>query len=212
MSFHEIRFPTDISRGAQGGPERRTDVVVLGSGFEERNARWADSRRAYNAGYGVKSLDDLHAVIAFFEERRGRLYGFRWRDHADDKSCAPGGTTSPLDQVMGTGDGTQAGFQLVKTYGVAHAPWTRTIAKPVAGTVRIAIDGDEASEGDAFTLNAATGFVQFLPGHVPADGAVVTAGFQFDVPVRFDTDRLEISVQGFRHGAIPHIPIVEVRL
>ena len=212
MSFHEIRFPTDISRGAQGGPERRTDVVVLGSGFEERNARWADSRRSYNAGYGVKSLDDLHAVIAFFEERRGRLYGFRWRDHADDKSCAPGGTPSPLDQPLGTGNGTLAAFQLTKKYGAAHAPWTRAIAKPVAGTVRVAVAGDEASAGAAFTVDAATGLVQFLPGHVPASGALITAGFAFDVPVRFDTDRLEINVQGFRHGAIPHIPIVEVRL
>jgi uncharacterized protein (TIGR02217 family) len=212
MSFHEIRFPTDISRGAHGGPERRTDVVVLGSGHEERNARWADSRRAYNAGYGVKSLDDLHAVIAFFEERRGRLYGFRWRDHADDKSCAPGGTISPLDQVIGTGDGTRATFQLVKTYGSAHAPWARTISKPVAGSVRVAVDESEGTEGIDFTVGSATGVVQFLPGHVPGSGAVVTAGFAFDVPVRFDTDRLEISVQGFRHGAIPTIPIVEVRL
>jgi uncharacterized protein (TIGR02217 family) len=212
MNFHEIRFPTDISRGAQGGPERRTDVVVLGSGFEERNARWADSRRSYNAGYGVKSLDDLHAVIAFFEERRGRLYGFRWRDHADGKSCAPGGTPSPLDQQIGTGDGTQAAFQLVKAYGAAHAPWSRRITKPVADTVRIAVDGDELIAVTDFTVDAATGFVQFLPGHVPGDDAVVTAGYAFDVPVRFDTDRLEINVQGFRHGAIPHIPIVEVRL
>lgn len=212
MSFHEIRFPTDISRGAQGGPERRTDVVVLGSGFEERNARWADSRRSYNAGYGVKSLDDLHAVIAFFEERRGRLYGFRWRDHADGKSCVPGAAPSPLDQAIGTGDGIQAAFQLVKKYGAAHAPWLRTIAKPVAGTVRVAVDGDEVGEETDFTIDTATGFVIFLPGHVPAGGAVVTAGFEFDVPVRFDTDRLEINVQGFRHGAIPHIPIVEVRL
>ena len=212
MGFHEIRFPTDISRGAQGGPLRRTDVVVLGSGFEERNARWADSRRSYNAGYGVKSLDDLHAVIAFFEERRGRLYGFRWRDHTDDRSCAPGGTVTPLDQAIATGDGTQAAFQLVKTYGAAHAPWARTIAKPVTGSVRIAVDGDEVSEGDDFTVDAATGFIQFLPGHVPADGAAVSAGFRFDVPVRFDTDRLEVNVQGFRHGAIPHVPIVEIRL
>jgi uncharacterized protein (TIGR02217 family) len=212
MSFHEIRFPTDISRGSHGGPERRTDVVVLGSGHEERNARWADSRRSYNAGYGVKSLDDLHAVIAFFEERRGRLYGFRWRDHADDKSCAPGGATTPLDQVIGTGDGTRATFQLVKTYGSAHAPWVRTIAKPVAGSVRVAVGGDEAAEGVDFTVSAATGVVQFLPGHVPGASDVVTAGFHFDVPVRFDTDRLEISVQGFRHGAIPNVPIVEVRL
>lgn len=211
MSFHEIRFPTDISRGAQGGPERRTDVVVLGSGFEERNARWADSRRSYNAGYGVKSLDDLHAVIAFFEERRGRLYGFRWRDHVDDRSCAPGATVSPLDQVLGVGDGAQAVFQLVKRYGDAHAPWTRAIKKPVAGSVVVAVDGDEMAPED-FLVDAATGKVLFQPGHVPRNGARVTAGFAFDVPVRFDTDRLEINVQGFRHGAIPHIPIVEVRL
>jgi uncharacterized protein (TIGR02217 family) len=212
MSFHEIRFPTDISRGAQGGPERRTDVVVLGSGFEERNARWAGSRRAYNAGYGVKSLDDLHAVIAFFEERRGRLYGFRWRDHADWKSCQPGGAITPLDQVIGTGDGETAAFQLAKTYGSAHAPWQRGIAKPVAGTVRLAVDGTEQTLADDFTVDAATGVVTFLAGHIPAADAAITAGFEFDVPVRFDTDKLEINLQGFRHGAIPHIPIVEVRL
>lgn len=212
MSFHEIRFPTDISRGAQGGPERRTDVVVLGSGYEERNARWADSRRSYNAGYGVKSIDALHAVIAFFEERRGRLYGFRWRDHADCTSCAPSGMPSPLDQALGTGDGETIAFQLQKTYGGAHAPWSRAIKKPVAGTVRVAVDGVEVDAGEAFTVDAATGVVVFQPGHVPGAGAAITAGFAFDVPVRFDTDRLEINVQGFRHGAIPNIPIVEVRL
>lgn len=212
MSFHEIRFPTDISRGAQGGPERRTEVVVLGSGHEERNARWADSRRSYNAGYGVKSLDDLNAVIQFFEERRGRLYGLRWRDHTDWKSCLPSGSVSMLDQVIGTGDGTRVAFQLQKTYGGVHAPWTRAITKPVAGSVLVAVDGVAVVEGDAFTVDAATGVVLFLPGHVPGAGAVVTAGFAFDVPVRFDSDRLEINLQGFRHGAIPNIPIVEVRL
>jgi uncharacterized protein (TIGR02217 family) len=212
MSFHEVRFPTEISRGAQGGPERRTDVVVLGSGFEERNARWANSRRAYNAGYGVKSLDDLNAVIAFFEERRGRLYGFRWRDHADLKSCAPGGTPAPLDQQIGVGDGAMTTFQLIKTYGGAHAPWVRTIKKPVAGTVRIAVAGIEQTESVDFTVSATTGVVTFEPGHVPAAAAVITARFEFDVPVRFDTDKLEINLQGFRHGAIPNIPIVEVRL
>jgi uncharacterized protein (TIGR02217 family) len=212
MSFHEIRFPTEISRGAQGGPERRTDVVVLGSGFEERNARWANSRRSYNAGYGVKSLDDLNAVIAFFEERRGRLYGFRWRDHADGKSCVPSGVVSPLDQPVGTGDGITAGFTLKKVYGGAHAPWTRDIKKPVAGTVRVAVNGEEVAAGVAFNVDTATGVISFLPGHVPPDGAEITAGFEFDVPVRFDTDKLEINLQGFHHGAIPHIPIVEVRL
>src|SRR6185312_17280345 len=147
MSFHDVRFPTAISRNAQGGPERRTDVVVLGSGYEERNSRWADSRRTYNAGYGVKSLDDLHQIIAFFEERRGRLHAFRWRDPLDWKSCAPNATPSALDQLIGIGNGTTATFQLRKTYGSAFAPWARDIQKPVADTVRVAVAGTELAAG-----------------------------------------------------------------
>jgi uncharacterized protein (TIGR02217 family) len=212
MSFHDVRFPTAISRNAQGGPERRTDVVVLGSGYEERNSRWADSRRSYNAGYGVKSLDDLHQIIAFFEERRGRLHAFRWRDPMDWKSCAPNASPSPLDQVIGTGDGTTAAFQLRKTYGSAFAPWTRDIKKPVAGTVRLAVGGVELSAGTDFVIDASTGIVTFLSGHIPSDGQSITAGYEFDVPVRFDTDKLEINLSGFTSGTIPNIPIVEVRL
>jgi uncharacterized protein (TIGR02217 family) len=210
MSFHEVLFPAAISRGAVGGPERRTDVVVLGSGHEERNSRWAHSRRSYNAGYGVKSLDDLHAVIAFFEERRGRLHGFRWRDHADWKSCPPQQVPAATDQVIGVGDGETASFQLRKTYGSTHAPWTREIVKPVAGSVVIAVGGVVLETG--FAVDAATGLVTFDGEHIPDDGAEITAGFAFDVPVRFDTDKLEVSLQGFQHGAIPNIPIVEVRL
>ena len=211
MSLHEIRFPIEIARGAHGGPERRTDVVVLGSGAEERNARWANSRRSYNAGYGIKSLDDVHAVIAFFEERRGRLHGFRFRDHADWKSCPPERTPAPLDQEIGVGNGTASVFQLAKTYGSAHAPWSREIKKPVAGTVRVAVAGVEKTAGTQFLVDVTTGQVTFQAGHIPASGAVVSAGFEFDVPVRFDTDRLEIDVKGVRHGAIPSIPIIEVR-
>jgi uncharacterized protein (TIGR02217 family) len=212
MTFHEIRFPTAISRASHGGPERRTDVVVLGSGAEERNARWADSRRTYNAGYGVKSLDDLHAVIAFFEERRGRLHGFRWRDPMDCKSCPPQATPTALDQVIGTGDGTTAGFLLTKAYGSAFNPWTRAIRKPVAGTVLIAVAGVMQSPGASYVVDHTTGIVAFEPGHIPPPAQPITAGFEFDVPVRFDTDRLEINLQGFRHGAIPSVPIVEIRL
>ena len=212
MSFHETRFPTSISRNAQGGPERRTDVVTLGSGFEERNSRWADSRRAFNAGYGVKSVDDLHAVIAFFEERRGRLHSFRWRDHSDWKSCAPSATPSQLDSAIGTGDGVIATFQLKKTYGSAFAPWTRIIKKPVAGTVKIAVAGAARVLGTDYAVDVSTGIVTFLAGHIPSTGQSVTAGFEFDVPVRFDSDKLEVNMTGFAHGAIPNIPIVEVRL
>ena len=212
MAFHNVRFPTGISRAAHGGPERRTDVVVLGSGAEERNARWADSRRSYNAGYGVKSLNDLHAVIAFFEERRGRLHGFRWRDPTDWKSCPPEDTPSALDQQIGLGDGANAAFQLEKVYGSSLDPWSREIRKPVEGSVLVAVAGVPQAPGTAYAVDHDTGLVLFQPGHLPAADAPVTAGFEFDVPVRFDTDKLEINIQGFRHGAIPSIPIVEIRL
>ena len=211
MAFHEIRFPTSISRGAHGGPERRTDVVVLGSGAEERNQRWSASRRIYNAGYGVRTLDDLHAVIAFFEERRGRLHGFRWHDAADYKSCGPEGQITPLDQRLGSGDGLHLQFDLVKSYGRDFAPYARRINKPVAGSVVVAVDGGIVPNGN-FSVDLVNGVVAFISAHCPAAGSVISAGFQFDVPVRFDTDKLEINLTGFRSGAIPSIQLVEVRV
>jgi len=115
MSFHEILFPLDIALRSAGGPERRTEIVTFGSGREARNARWAHSRRRYDAGYGVKTLASLQAVVEFFEERRGQLHGFRWRDRLDHSSAAPGSPVSPLDQGIGSGDGARSTFQLVKT-------------------------------------------------------------------------------------------------
>lgn len=211
-AFHEVLFPLDIALGSAGGPERRTEIVTLGSGREERNARWAHSRRRYDAGYGVKTLEALAQVVAFFEERRGRLYGFRWRDRLDHSSAAPGLAPAPFDQPIGMGDGATASFPLVKTYGGAHAPYVRPIAKPVAGSVRVAVDGVEQAEGTAFTCDATTGTVTFLPGHVPESGAAITAGFLFDVPVRFDTDYLEVDFSAFAAGQIPRIPLVEIRV
>jgi uncharacterized protein (TIGR02217 family) len=210
-AFHEILFPLDIALKSAGGPQRRTDVVALGSGREERNARWAHSRRRYDAGYGIKTLQALSQAIAFFEERRGRLYGFRWRDRLDHSSAAPDAAISALDQIIGHGDGATATFALRKTYGADYAPYQRPIEKPVAGSVRVAVGGVEKTLGVAFTVNAATGIVTFLPAHIPATSAVVTAGFLFDVPVRFDTDYLEVDLSAFAAGAIPKIPLVEIK-
>ena len=207
MNFHEIRFPTTIAFHSSGGPERKTEIVTLGSGFEERNAVWANSRRRYDVGYGVKTLDDLHAVIAFFEARMARLYGFRFKDFADFKSCAPQAVLAPTDQSIGTGDGTTKTFQLVKTYTSGSASWTRTIKKPVTGSVRAAIDGIETT---AFTLDTTTGQLAF--DAAPANGAAVTAGFEFDTPVRFDTDSLSVNLSHFTAGEIPSIPIAEIAL
>lgn len=210
-SFHEILFPLDIALKSAGGPERRTEIVAFGSGREQRNARWAHSRRRYDAGYGVKTLPALQEVVAFFEERRGQLYGFRWRDRLDHSSATDSAAPSPLDQMLGTGDGAQTQFQLTKVYGSSYAPYARPIGKPVPGSVRIAVAGAEVVADTDFTCDSATGIVTFLPGHIPASGAAVTAGFLFDVPVRFDTDYLEVDLSAFAAGAIPKIPLVEIK-
>jgi uncharacterized protein (TIGR02217 family) len=208
-NFHEVRFPVDVARGARGGPGRRTDIVTLASGREHRNARWSQSRRTYDAGYGVKTLDTLHAILVFFEERRGRLYGFRWRDRLDCSSGLPSQPVTPLDQAVSYGDGTTRVFQLIKIYGAAFAPYTRAITKPVSGTVRIAVAGVEKIS-PAFTCDYSTGIITFAAGQAPATGALITAGFQFDVPVRFDSDDLEVDLSAFAAGEIPKIPLVEI--
>jgi uncharacterized protein (TIGR02217 family) len=204
--FHETRFPFAVAIGAVGGPQRRTEIVTLVSGREERNSPWADSVRRWDAGPGVKSLDDLHTLIAFFEARRGRLHGFRFRDPIDNRSCAPSAVPSMLDQLIGTGDGVVTAFQLVKLYASGGESWTRTIAKPVAETVIVAVDGVEAE----VSVDHATGLVSFAAP--PAPGAEITAGFAFDCPVRFDTDRLDIALDAIGAGAAPSVPLVELKL
>ena len=205
--FHEVRFPLDVSLGSRGGPVRRTDIVTLASGREHRNARLAHSRRRYDAGLGVRTLDALHAVLAFFEERRGRLYGFRFRDRVDHRSGPPSLAITALDQPIGTGDGATTSFQLAKRYGGAHAPYLRPIHKPVAGSVRVAVNGAVLT-GSGYFCDATTGVVT-LSGPAPT-GAAITAGYEFDVPVRFDTDELEIDLSVFEAGEIPNIPLLEI--
>ena len=207
MAFHEVRFPDNISRGARGGPERRTQIVEMASGDEERNGSWADSRRRYDASYGIRKADDLAVVTAFFEARRGRLYGFRWKDWADYKSGLPSASPTAVDQPLSTGNGLATTFQLVKLYTSGAQSWTRTITKPVAGTVTLALNGVTQITG--WTVNTTTGVVTFAAA--PAPGVAITAGFDFDVPVRFDTDTLDVTLDFERLGSITSIPLIEVR-
>ena len=210
MGFHEIRFPASISFGSNGGPERRTEIVTLANGFEERNTPWEHSRHRYDAGVGLRSLDDIEQILAFFEARRGRLFGFRWKDWSDYRSCPPSSELRFSDQLLGDGDGTTCEFALAKTYRSGSSTYSRPIKKPVAGTVRAGIAGDELQENQHYTVDVAQGIVRFVDP--PAIGAQVTAGFEFDVPVRFDTDQLGVSVASFQAGDVPSVPLVEVRI
>ncbi|MBA4804927.1 MAG: DUF2460 domain-containing protein [Brevundimonas sp.] len=206
MGFHEVRLPARLAFGSTGGVERRTEIVTLASGHERRSTPWSAGRRRYLIGASLRSLDDMAALTAFFEARRGRLYGFRFRDFADFRSCAPGATPRPTDQPLGEGDGARTLFQLVKRYGEADG-FERRIDKPVSGTVRVAVGGVETA---AFDLDPVAG--QVTLEEPPPAGAVVTAGFEFDVPVRFDSDRIEVTLESFGAGRMAAVPLIEVRV
>lgn len=204
--FHEVDFPRPIALGARGGPQRRTEIVTLRSGREERNTPWADSRRRWDVGGAIRSLDAMQELIAFFEARRGPLHGFRFRDPFDHKSCPPSEDPGPLDQRIGTGDGEQRFFQLVKTYESGPGAWQRVIRKPVAASVRVAVDGTELP----VQLDDKTGEVALTTA--PAAGAIVTAGFAFDCPVRFESDQLDLSIAQPGAADAISIPLIELTL
>ncbi|NVO22827.1 DUF2460 domain-containing protein [Donghicola mangrovi] len=210
MDFHEVRFPADLSFGSAGGPERRTRIVTLANGYEERNTSWQHSRRRYDAGLGLRSLGDLEALIGFFEARRGPLYGFRWKDWSDYRSVMGQGELTPEDVEIAVADGATRQFALAKEYRSGSQTYLRPITKPVRATVRIAADGVEMHEGIDWSLEYGSGLITFVTP--PEAGATITAGFEFDVPVRFDTERISISMASFNAGEVPDVPVVEVRV
>ena len=197
--FHEVSFPTRLAFGSGSGIERKTEIVSLASGYERRISPWALGRRRYLIGAGVKSLVDAAELLSFFEAREGRLFGFRFKDFADCKSCALNAEPGPGDQIL-AGMGTQ--FQLQKFYGAVARP----VTKPVAGSVRVAIGGVEVMSG--WTVDVTSGEVTFDY----ASGGEVTAGFMFDTPVRFDSDRIDLTLEGFDAGRVAAVSLIEIRI
>ncbi|WBQ09881.1 DUF2460 domain-containing protein [Hyphomonadaceae bacterium ML37] len=196
--FHEVQFPPDISYGASGGPGYSTTVVTTVSGHERRNANWAAARGRWNVAHGLKKREQVAALIAFFRARRGRAYGFRFRDWTDYQALA---------QLIGVGDGATKTFQLIKRYASGGEIEARIIAKPVPGTVKIYRDGVEVVSG--WSVNTSTGLVTFTTA--PASGVQVTADFEFDVPVRFDSDQMDITIETYQLGSWGQIQVLEIR-
>lgn len=199
MSFVETRFPADISYGSTGGPEYSTDVVITHGGYEQRNINWSAARARYNVAHGVKSQAQLDTLIAFFRARKGKAHGFRFKDWTDYQGIA---------QNLGTGNGSATQFPLKKTYTSGSGTEVRVITKPVSGSVSIYLNGVLQNSG--WSVNTATGVVTFTSA--PGSGVVITADFEFDVPVRFDTDRLSASLDTYGSHSWRDIPLVEVRV
>jgi uncharacterized protein (TIGR02217 family) len=198
MAFVEVQFPTDISYGSAGGPEYATDVVASASGYEQRNINWSEARARYNVAHGVKTKAQLDTLIAFFRARKGRAIGFRFKDWTDYQAT----------ETLGTGDGVRTQFQLIKTYSSGAVSETRTIRKPVAGTVQVFKNAVLQASG--VSVDTTTGMVTFASA--PAAGQVISASFQFDVPVRFDTDKLSASLDAYGIHSWLDIPLVEIRI
>lgn len=211
MAHLDLEFPRDIAEGCQAVIERRDEVVTLASGHEETNQRWSRSRRSWDAGLALRSGDDLAEVVAFFEQVRGRANSFRFRDWLDWRSAPAGVPVAPTDQPAGTGDGAETVFQIQKQYGLVN-PYLRPIALPHPVSLRVALDGEEVLTG--WSLSAVGGKLVF--SSPPPAGAVVTAGFTYDVPVRFGESSLSVSWAYFNStrgaGSAPAIPLLEVRL
>jgi len=198
MAFDEIRLPTGIERGALGGPGFLTNVVLLNSGKEQRNSLWSVDRGQWDIGYGIQTRDDALAVRNFFMARLGRARGFRFKDWTDYQAVA---------QSIGQGDGSVSQFQLIKTYASGGVSEARIIAKPVAGSLRIYRNGVEALSG--WSVDVATGLVSFTSA--PEPGVLVSADFTFDVPARFDSDQMDITIETYQLGSWGPIPIIEIR-
>lgn len=205
--FDEVRFPVEIAMGSSGGPTRQTQVVILGSGAEARNARWANSRREWNVGYGLRSMNDIHLLIKFWEARNGQLIGFRFKDWSDYKSCGPDDTPTFLDQQIGVGNGVTTSFQFTKLYDSSPSSWLRTTTKPVKNTILIGVNGTLQVAG--FSIDYTTGIVTFSVA--PASGAI-TWGGEFDNAVRFDSDKLVINLEEWNAGKVQDCMVKELPL
>ncbi len=207
MAFDEIQMPLRVGFGSSGGPAFSTEVVVIDSGYERRNQNWSQARRVYDARTGVRSAADVGVMLNFFHARAGRARGFRLKDWSDFATASDGASSTLWsDQTIGTGDGTSVTFQLCKNYTSGSNTHQRLISKPVSGSVTIGVNGTQVSSG--WSVDTTTGIVTFVTP--PANGRAVTAGFQFDVPVRFDTDQLALSADNYAMYK-SDIPIVEIR-
>lgn len=199
MSFDEVRLPSKIEFGAVGGPRFRTEVVILGSGHEQRNAEWSASRARWDVAPGIQSALDLQTIIAFWYARQGRLRGFRFKDHTD--------FTAVGQTLIAAVAGGETSVQLVRDYTSGGRTHQRIITKPVSGSVQVYLDG----QAIASTVDTTTGIVSFSPLAGGSPAPILSAGFDFDVPVRFDTDNLAIRQVTHARDAIAGLPIVEIR-
>jgi uncharacterized protein (TIGR02217 family) len=208
MSFLETpRFPDNIAYGSRGGPMYSTRIIRVHSGHTKRLARWTYPLHQYDVSYGIRTQSDVYAVLEMFHACGAREHQFRFQDFQDYNSTGDMRTgISATDQTLGTGDGAEKDFQLIKTYTKGALSRTRKITKPLAGAL---VSLDDAPQGSGWTLDTTTGLLSFTVA--PGAGVVVKAGFEFDVPVEFADDALDIQWD-FNRLQSTSIVLAEIRI
>lgn len=218
MAVHEVRLPDDIERGAVGGPQFKTVVHESDTGFEQRDIKWAQARGSWDISYGLMAIEDpatlktvLPDIVEFFRAREGRAHSFRFKDWADFKIGDPDDPASN-NQAIGIGDNLEVDFQIFKRYSSGGVDYDRTIYKIVSGTLTVFLDGVLQVEGGGndYTVDLNTGVITF--NVTPPTNDVISVACEFDVLVRFGSDKLDLSVETFNSGSVPAIEIVELRL
>lgn len=208
-AFREVLFPPEISYGSSGGPKFKTTIFTADSGYEQRNVDWANQRAEYDVSHGIKTQAQMDALTSFFYAvARGRAYGFRYKDWNDYRIAL---------QNIGTGDGVTTIFQMKKTYSTTQAEsaetdtYSRTITKIEWGSVAgVTVNAVVKTSPTHYSVNYNTGKITFVtpPG---VGHAVVVGQARFHVPVRFDTDHLDVVQEFWETATWPNIPLFEVR-
>lgn len=217
MAFHDTRLPVDIERGALGGPGFKTEVTPLGSGKEQRNIDWQRTRAEFDVGYGLMDQDSvileatIDNLLAFFYTREGRAHTFRFKDWSDFR-IGDWQLPTASNQTIGTGDASEVNFPIFKRYSDGGINYDRPITHLVSGRVVVLVDNVvQTGGGTDYTVDLTTGIVIFEAGSIPGIGALVQVALEFDLHVRFDTDKLLLNLTMFERGSWQNIPIIEMK-
>lgn len=197
MSFLEIRFPESIAFNSSSILEFNTTIIKAKNGYEQRNINWNSNKMKFNIINGIKTKTELDELITFFRNVKGAGYGFRFKDFTDYQT---------ENQYIGVGNGETKEFQLIKAYRVSdNIVYYRKITKPVISTVRVFINDIESKD---FNIDLTTGLITL--NTVPEVNTSIKANFEFDVPVRFENDIMEITMNSINSGNVKEIILTEI--
>ena len=209
MTFHDTRLPEDVERGASGGPEFKTTILTLSSGYEKRNIDWSATRGSWDVGYGIQNKVDFTAVLDFFHAREGMAHSFRFKDWGDFEMAS---------QTIGTTDATTATFQIFKRYTSGGINFDKNLEKIVSASATVLVNSvsqtvvyDTAPAAGEVSINTLTGVLTLGSTHAATTGQDIDVLCEFDIAVRFDTDKFDINLLTFDAGGIASLPVIEVR-